>query len=154
LTMAGAASDIYPIGTVEPACKPAINVTPKGTMTRALGCLFAAFGATDPQSPTFEADLRKNWITKVGRAHVQGASEELLNTWSNDPRTGMFNRADFAPLRLENMSMQISDSGNFLFNGDLISREGTGLVRHPLSGEYTIFRGSWMMVRFDIGAAK
>ncbi|GGL45381.1 hypothetical protein [Caulobacter rhizosphaerae] len=155
LAMAGAAPvDVYPIGTVEPSCKPAMNFTPRGTMTRALGCLFDAFAATDPKSPTFEADLRKNWIRKVGRARVQGASEELLSQWSNDPRSAMFSRADFTPLRFENMNMQILGNGNFVFTGDLISEEGSQIVRHPLSGEYTIFRGSWMMIRFKIDEAK
>lgn len=155
LAMIGTASaEIYPIGTVEPSCKPGINFSPKGTMTRALGCLFDAFAATDPKSPTFETDLRKNWITKVGRARVQGASEELLNEWANNPRSGMFSRPDFAPVRFENMTMTILDNGNLVFTGDLISQESTQFVRHPLSGEYTIFRGSWMMIRFDIGEAK
>lgn len=152
LVLAGTASaETYPIGTVEPSCKAGVNFTPKGTMTRALGCLFDAFAATPPTSATFEADLRANWISKIGRARVQGASDELLSQWAHDPRSGMFSRADFVPVRMEDMSMQVTEGGNFIFTGDLIAQEGGRVVRHPLSGEYTIHRGSWMMIRFEIG---
>lgn len=148
------ADDVYPIGTVEPSCKGGVSFSPKGTMTRLLGCMFQAFAATDPQSPTFAADLRQKWITKVGMARVQGASDELLGKWAQQPSSGMFTRADFAPVRFENMTMKNLENGNFTFDGDLLAQEGSGLVRRSLSGEYALFRGSWTMIRFDIGEPK
>jgi hypothetical protein len=139
---------------------------------RMVSCHMVTASKVNLAAPDLQAELKRIYTSRVGRMEVQGASDELLARWAKDPSSSLAPRADFRPVRVENLEfaetsgfdryinptggvgLATHDATGLIFRGRLISETAGGSQAYGLTGGLTFAKGSWTLTALDISPVK
>lgn len=138
---------------------------------RMVSCHMATAAKVNLAAPDLEAELKRVYISRVGRMEVQGASDELIAQWAKDPNSSLAPRPGFRPVRVENLEfaetsgfdryinptgsvgLATHDATALAFRGRLISEASDASQAYRLTGRLTFVDGSWRLAALEISPA-
>ena len=158
-------------GVAQAECRGGLSVGLAILVRRTVGCHMAIARKVDLAAPDLEAELKRIYTSRSGRVEVQGASDELLAHWAKDPSSSLAPRADFRPVRVENLEFAeaagfdryVNPTGGFglathdatalIFRGRLISETPAGSRAYNLTGRFAFANGYWALTALKISPA-
>jgi hypothetical protein len=158
-------------GVAEAECRGGLSAGLPAVVRRLVGCHLETARRVDLAAGDLNAEFQRVYTSRLGQTEIKGASDDLLARWAKDPRSSLAPRADFRPVRVENLEFTeaagydrtINPTGGvglatreataLSFHGRLISETAAGPQAFGLTGRLTLVRGSWTLTALDLSSA-